>query len=119
MSSSCNITIASVEGQKFGIIFYGINNTGFTPAQWAIGSNSFLCVKGPTQRTGSSSSGGTILACDGALTLDWNSYQTSTPGAVGQPWAVGNKVYVQGWYRDPPAPKTTNLSDALEMTYGP
>ena len=119
MSNPCNITIANVEGQKFGIIFYGINNTGFSPAQWAVGSNSFLCVKGPTQRTGSSSSGGTILACDGALTLDWNAYQTATPGAVGQPWSVGNKVYVQGWYRDPPAPKTTNLSDALEMTYAP
>jgi subtilisin-like proprotein convertase family protein len=113
------ITIANVEGQKFGIIFYGINNSGFTPAPWAPASNSFLCVKGPTQRTGSVSSNGTLGACDGVLSLDWNAYQAANPLAVGNPWSTGNKVYVQGWYRDPPAPKTTNLSDALEMTYAP
>ena len=119
LANPCNITIASVEGQKFGIIFYGINNTGFTPAQWAVGSNSFLCVKGPTQRTGSVGSGGTLGLCDGALSLNWNAFITANPGAVGTPFAAGNHVYVQGWYRDPPAPKTTNLSNALEMTYQP
>jgi hypothetical protein len=116
---ACSISIANVEGQKFGIIFYGINNTGFNPAPWAVGSSSFLCVKGPTQRTPSVNSNGTLNLCNGALNLDWNAYQAANPGAVGNPWSVGNKVYVQGWYRDPPAPKTTNLSDALEMTYQP
>jgi subtilisin-like proprotein convertase family protein len=119
LAHACNITIANVEGQKFGIIFYGINQTGFSPTPWAVGSNSYLCVKGPTQRTGSISSGGTIASCDGALGLDWNAYQTAHPTSVGNPWATGSKVYVQGWYRDPPAPKTTNLSNALEMTYVP
>jgi hypothetical protein len=32
---------------------------------------------------------------------------------------VGQKVYAQAWYRDPPAPKTTNLSNAIELTVGP
>jgi hypothetical protein len=32
---------------------------------------------------------------------------------------VGNKAYVQAWFRDPPAVKTTNLSDGLELTYQP
>jgi hypothetical protein len=100
-------------------VFYGINQTGFTPAPWAAGSTSFLCVKGPTQRTGSVNSGGTINLCNGVLTLNWNAYQSGNPTAVGNPWSAGNKVYVQGWYRDPPAPKTTNLSNALEMTYQP
>jgi subtilisin-like proprotein convertase family protein len=116
---ACSISIANVEGQKFGIIFYGINNTGFSPTPWAPSSTSYLCVKGPTQRTPSVNSNGLINSCNGALNLDWNAYQAANPGAVGNPWSVGNKVYVQGWYRDPPAAKTTNLSDALEMTYQP
>ena len=119
MAQPCNITIANVEGQKFGIVFYGINNTGFSPSPWGVGSSSFLCVKGPTQRTGSISAGGTINLCDGTIGLNWNAYQTANPTAVGNPWLVGAKVFVQGWYRDPPAPKTTNLSNALEMTYQP
>jgi hypothetical protein len=118
-ANPCNISITNVEGQKFGIIFYGINQTGFTPTPWAVGSTSYLCVKGPTQRTGTTSSGGTLNLCNGVLALDWNAYQGSHPGAVGNPWSVGNHVFVQGWYRDPPAPKTTNLSNAVELTYLP
>jgi hypothetical protein len=41
------------------------------------------------------------------------------PGALGNPRSVGAKAHVQGWFRDPPAPKTTNLSDAVELTYAP
>jgi hypothetical protein len=119
LASACSISISGLEGQKFGIIFYGINNTGFVPTAWGVGSTSFLCVKGPTQRTGTANSGGTIAACNGALSLNWNAYQTANPGSVGNPFAAGNHVYVQGWYRDPPAPKTTNLSDALDMTMQP
>jgi subtilisin-like proprotein convertase family protein len=113
------ITVNNVEGQRFGIIFYGINQTGFTPSPWAVGSSSYLCVKGPTQRTGTSNSGGAVNACNGALALNWNAFITANPGAVGNPFSAGDKVYVQGWYRDPPAPKTTNLSNALELTVQP
>jgi hypothetical protein len=119
LAGPCNISITNLEGQKFGIIFYGISQAGFSPTPWAVGSTSFLCVKGPTQRTGTGSSGGTLNLCNGVRSLDWNAYQSSHLGAVGNPWSVGNHVYVQGWYRDPPAPKTTNLSNALVMTYLP
>jgi subtilisin-like proprotein convertase family protein len=119
LAHPCSIAIANVEGQKFGIVFYGVNNTNFSPTPWANGSNSFLCVKGPTQRTGTTNSGGTITQCNGVLNLNWNTYQTNNPGSVGNPFSVGNHVYVQGWYRDPPAPKTTNLTNALDMTMTP
>jgi hypothetical protein len=118
-ANACNISIGNVEGQKFGIVFYGINQMTFTPTPWANGSTSFLCVKGPTQRTGTANSGGTLNTCGGALALDWNAYQTANPNALGNPWTVGHKVYVQAWYRDPPAPKTTNLSNAVQLTYIP
>jgi hypothetical protein len=57
--------------------------------------------------------------CDGSFSLNWDAYQAANPAALGQPWAVGSQVFVQAWFRDPPAPKTTNLSNALEMTYVP
>jgi hypothetical protein len=115
-ANACTLSVNNVEGQKNGIVFYGL-----TPAAipWAMGSESFLCVKTPTQRTGTQTSGGTLDMCDGSFTLDWNAYQTGNPTALGNPWAVGNKAYVQAWFRDPPAVKTTNLSDAVEITYVP
>jgi hypothetical protein len=116
-STACAIGVANLEGQKTGLIFYGISQVGFSPLPWSATSTSFLCVKNPTQRTPPQSSGGTAGACDGALALDWNAYQSANPAALGNPWTVGDKVYVQAWYRDPPAPKTTNLSNALELTY--
>jgi Tol biopolymer transport system component len=118
-ASACNIAVANVEGQKLGILFYGIDNTGFTFGAWAPGSTSYLCVKHPTQRTPIQNSGGTINACDGSFVLDWNAYQSTHPLALGNPWSIGDKVYVQAWFRDPPAVKSTNLSNALEMTYVP
>jgi hypothetical protein len=116
---ACNLSIANMEGQKTGIVFYGVNQTGFTPHPWATGSNSYLCVKSPTQRTGVHNTGGTLNQCDGALVFDWNAYQLANPSALGNPFVVGQKIYAQGWYRDPLAAKTTNLSNALEMTCVP
>ena len=114
-STDFDITIANVEGQKSGIVFYGVS--GPTAAPW--GSTSFLCVKAPTQRTPTQNSGGTTGACDGTLSLDWNAYQSANPGALGSPFAVGSACWMQGWFRDPQATKTTNLSDGLTFTFSP
>ncbi len=117
-NAGCVISCANVEGQKLGLFFYGVNNTGFSPVAWGTGT-SFLCVKGPTQRTPSASSGGTFGACDGTLSVNWDAFQAANPGSLGNPFSAGDSIFVQTWYRDPPSPKTTNLSDALEMTVQP
>ena len=72
-------------------------------------------MKPPTQRTPSQTSGGTTGACDGSFTLDWLAFLATHPSALGQPFQAGTTVYAQAWFRDPPAPKTTNLSDALQF----
>jgi hypothetical protein len=116
-SNPCSITVSNVEGQRSGIVFYGLASTS-TP--WCtLGGNSLLCVKSPTMRTGAQASGGTAGACDGTLVLDWNAFQLAHPSALGAPWVVGAKAYVQGWFRDPPACKTTFLSQGVELTYFP
>jgi len=62
---------------------------------------------------------GTPDLCEGSRVLDWNAYQTAHPLALGNLGSVGDKVYVQAWFRDPLAIKSTNLSNAIEMTYVP
>ncbi|MCY3002139.1 MAG: hypothetical protein NTV21_10070 [Planctomycetota bacterium] len=114
-ANPCVINVTNVEGAKSGLIFYSI--TGSSSSAW--NASSFLCVKAPTQRTGTQVSTGTAGLCDGTLTLDWNAYQAAFPAALGNPWAAGNKAWAQAWFRDPPAGKSTNLSNAIEMTYVP
>jgi len=117
-STPCQISIASVEGQKSGIVFYGLSAL---PQPWCSGGagSSFLCVKPPTQRSLPQSSGGTAGQCDGTLSLDWNAFQLANPTGLGTPWTAGAVADVQGWFRDPSACRTTNLSDAIELVYQP
>jgi hypothetical protein len=114
--SGFTVVANGVEGQKQGILFYGI--TGAVAQPWGTGS-SFLCVKTPTQRTGVQNSNGTLGACDGALALDWNAFIASSPSALGNPFAGGEQVWIQAWFRDPPSPKTTSLSNALQFVVCP
>ncbi len=115
LGSPCTLTVSNVEGQKVGLVFYSV--TGLNNAPW--NGTSFLCVKAPTQRTATQNAGGLAGACDGQMVLDWNAYQAENPGALGNPFAAGMKVWAQGWFRDPPAPGTTNLSNAVELTVLP
>jgi hypothetical protein len=110
------INVANVEGLKQGILFYGINGRVATP--WGTGS-SFLCVKAPTQRMTVANSGGSIGTCTGSLSQDWLAFVAANPASLGVPFTTGDVVDAQAWFRDPPSPKTTNLSDGLEFTIEP
>jgi len=76
-------------------------------------------VKTPTMRMQTQTSGGTNGQCNGALSQDWLAYLTTHPLALGQPFSAGTTVNVQAWYRDPPAVKSSNLSDGLEFVTQP
>lgn len=110
------LTAQAVEGQKLGLIFYGVSGAVASP--WGNGT-SYLCVKAPTQRTPAASSGGTSGQCDGTLSIDWNAFIAANPAALGAPFTGGESVRAQCWFRDPPSPKTTNLSDALLFSVCP
>jgi len=68
---------------------------------------------------GTGNSLGTNGACDGALSEDVLLYLSTHAGALGMPVGAGQVFSFQAWYRDPPAPGTTNLSDALQATSVP
>jgi formylglycine-generating enzyme required for sulfatase activity len=61
-------------------------------------------------------SGGVFGQCNGQLAVDFNAWRTANPTALGYPFAQGQTIRAQGWYRDPAAPSQTNLSDALLFT---
>jgi len=108
---------SGVEGNKQGLIFYGIN--GPLAAPWGA-STSFRCVKSPVQRTTIQNSGGNAGFCDGMLSIDWLDYVTSVNvGALGGPFSGGEQVWAQAWFRDPPSPETTNLSDGTTFVVEP
>jgi hypothetical protein len=117
-ASGFTIAVANSEGQRLGLIFYGVDNAGFTPLPWGA-SSSFLCVKPPTQRTPVQNSGGLNAACNGGYAIDWNSFRTANPGSLGAPFSSGDVVYAQAWFRDPPSPKATMLSDGLLFVVAP
>jgi Tol biopolymer transport system component len=110
--SGFDVLVTSVEGSKQGILFWGLAPAALP---WGAGT-SWLCVAAPTTRTGAQPSGGAPGACDGTLSLDYNAWMTAQPAKAPD---AGTTVYMQGWFRDPPSPKTTSLSDALSFTVCP
>jgi hypothetical protein len=112
------ISVSNIEGRRAALLFYGVSNVGFAPLPWGA-STSYLCVEPPTQRTPPRDSGGTPGQCDGALALDWNAFVASSPHALGLPFSAGDTCFAQAWFRDPPSPKSTHLSDALRFVLAP
>jgi uncharacterized delta-60 repeat protein len=114
-TSGFDLVVDNVPTQKMGLIFYGLNGIP-APQPWALGSMSYLCVFYPVNRTGAQNSGGSVGACDGELRIDFNAWRTANPTALGAPFAAGQVLYAQGWFRDAGAAKGTNLSDGLRFT---
>jgi hypothetical protein len=111
--SGYSIRVSGMEGVNNGILFYGISGPNAAP--WGAGSTSYLCVKAPIQRTGLQLGSGTPGLCDGGMALDWNQWIATHPGKLGVPFPAGCRVWAQGWFRDPPAPRTTSLSNGIEF----
>ncbi len=116
-ATSCLLSLSNVEGGKTGLFFYGVQGRVSSP--WCSTSSNILCVKPPTQRMSALDTGGTNGACNGTLALDFDDWAATHPNAIGYPWNAGAKAWVQGWFRDPPACKTTSLSEGVELTWQP
>jgi hypothetical protein len=107
----------SIEGQKQTLLFYSISGPVAQP--WFGGSTSFKCVKSPVQRVPAQNSGGTANTCSGLYAVDFLDYLATHPSALGAPAGAGDVFGAQVWFRDPPAPSTSNLSNAVQWTMVP
>ena len=116
-TSGFTISVAHLEAQRAGLIFYGVSGRSASP--WGPGSSSYLCVKSPTQRLPAQNSGGPSGSCEGAMSDDWLAFIAGSSTVLGEPFSAGDIVDAQCWYRDPAAAKTTNLSGALEFILVP
>jgi hypothetical protein len=116
-TSGFTVTCSNLEGLKQALAFYGINGPKATV--WAPSSTSYLCVKSPVKRIAAQNTGGTANACDGSYSVDWLDYIATHPTALGVPFSAGDVVTFQVWYRDPPAPASTNLSGGIQWTMAP
>jgi len=111
------LTASNVEGQRSGLIFFGFQQQAIP---WSPLSSSFLCVKTPTQRSLIQNSGGVAGQCNGNMVFYLNALVQAQNGMLlGQPVVPGLAVHAQGWFRDPPAPKSTNLTNAITVTFCP
>lgn len=117
-SAATNFTIqaSQVEGAKTGHVFFGLS--GPNGAAWGASSH-FLCVKAPSQRTGTQPSGGNAGQCDGVIALEWNVYISSHPTSLGVPLSAGQSVWAPCYFRDPAGVKTTALTNGLVFTVCP
>lgn len=116
-SSGFTLSCLNLEGNKNALLFHGVSGRAALP--WGTGGSSYLCVQPPTQRTLSANTGGSSGGCGGSYALDWLAWMVANPGALGTPLQVGATFDAQVWYRDPPAVKTTNLSNAIEFSVCP
>ncbi|MCY3002830.1 MAG: proprotein convertase P-domain-containing protein [Planctomycetota bacterium] len=107
-ASGTSLSVTNTEGMKVGLFFFGVNGPRYAP--WGPGSTSVLCVKAPTQRMAVQISGGFAVTCTGTY------FQDCAGALAAAGVTTGTTVYVQCWYRDPPAPKNTNLTNAVVLT---
>ena len=106
-----------IEGQKQSLLFYSVS--GPAAQVWAPGSSSYKCVKQPVQRLNAQNTGGTAGTCSGLFAVDFSNYLATHPSALGAPAFAGEVFGAQVWFRDPPAPSTSNLSNAVQFTMAP
>lgn len=112
-SSGFELVANDVDAQRQGRFFYGFAAQALP---WAPNSTSYMCVASPLQRLPVMNSGGAPNSCDGELSIDWNDWRaTNSSGSFN----VGAVLYAQAWFRDPLAPRGTNLSDAVTFTLQP
>jgi hypothetical protein len=114
-SGQCVMVASQFNGQAQSILFYGISGRVANP--WSGTSTSFMCVKAPRQQTPLQISGGTFGQCDGTATIDLLAFIAANSANLGNGFVGGEVIQAQCWYRDPPAPKTTNLTNAVEFTF--
>lgn len=109
------ILVTGLERDRAGILFYGTE-----PQQipWCANGTNFLCVKSPSQRLPTQISAGGP-GCNASMLFDLTAFFNATPTALGLPLLPGDTFYAQAWFRDPPACKTTGLTQGLILVMQP
>jgi hypothetical protein len=110
------LTAGPFEGQRKGSFVYSLSG----PAEVLLGnSSSRRCVAAPFAIPWPLALGGSLGTCSGSLALDWNALMNGSTPVLGEPFAVGDAIWIQAWGRDPAGPVGSVLSNALEFVLDP
>lgn len=114
LANPFSISATQLVNNKAGTLFYGLSGPQLLPFL-----DGYLCVRAPTIRAASLFSGGAPAGvdCSGQFLFNFNAYIAS--GAQPALQTAGTEFWAQCWSRDPAAPSTTNLTDALNATVQP
>lgn len=108
------ITASGVDGNRNGLLYYGL-----APSNLPFAAG-YLCVAAPRQRMGQAQfTGGTAGGCDGALTVDLQTFATGHPAALAMPLTAGMTLFFQASVRDNGSPDNRVMSDAIAVTLAP
>ncbi len=112
-ATSLTISASNVLNQKQGLLFYG-----YGPAAGSFQGGT-MCVASPLRRLAAQNSGGSPTGsdCTGAYSVDFSARIAS--GIDPQLSIVGQQVNAQFWSRDPSAPFTTGLTNAVSFKICP
>jgi hypothetical protein len=109
-SSSFDIVAHDLINQRNGVLLYSTTGPAANPFGTGV-----MCLQPPTRSTSVMSSGGstTAIDCSGQLAVDFSylAAHTNDPTLVD-----GASVWIQFWSRDPAAPSTLSLTNALQFT---
>jgi hypothetical protein len=109
--SGFGLTSSQIEPQRSGIQFFGATGAASVPF-----ANGFLCVQSPRYRLAIQNSGGSA-ACSGTFSYTLQDLLNHPTG--GGSVMVGRRLHVQTWCRDPAAPSTIAVSNALTFVVCP
>lgn len=116
-ASGFTVSAINTDGGRIGGLMYGLS-----PSISPFGSGATLCVGAPRKRLFNrpTISSGTPGLCDGAISIDLLAFITANPLTLGAPFAAGDTVYLQGWYRDVGlGSKNIATTDGLKVTFTP
>ncbi len=102
---------SNLESAQNGLLFFGNNGPNAAPFFGGV-----LCVKAPLYRLMIKNSGGSGN-CSGQFGYALNDFLAQPD--IGAQLVVGTLLHTQVWFRDPPAPQTVGLSNALLFTICP
>lgn len=108
------ITASGVDGNRNGLLYYGIAPTSLP---FAAG---YLCIAAPRQRMGQAQfTGGNAGACDGSISFDLQIFAAGHPAALAMPLTAGTTLFFQASVRDNGSPENRVMSDAIAVTLAP
>lgn len=107
------LRVTGAEAQRLGLIAYSLARVELPFSAGA------LCLQPPLRRVKAGLPNGPTGSCAGLLEVDWNAWRALHGSVLGAPFAAGDVLFAQAWFRFAGASVLGNYSNALRFTLAP